>query len=168
MIAFELAPARISNGLFDKSSNGGRGSGAGLSRHFSSVSKERKQWNGAHLKALRNFWKVFCVHLHNQPVAGRFGGNFDQLGRQHFTRTAPWRPKIHQHRNRCPRDNHIKLALAPRLDRFRRRRQFRAALPATEALAQPVVSQPIASAALGASNNYPAFIDCKHVHGEKV
>ena len=63
------------------------------------AAEKQQRWHSAHAVALHERRIVVDVHLRDAEFPSIFPGNLVEQRRDHFARSAPWRPEIHQDRD---------------------------------------------------------------------
>jgi hypothetical protein len=155
---FVLAP------WFDKFPDRRRGHRPCLVGDFDSAFEYRHSRNGGDAILSAEARELFRVHFCHNEIARRFIRDFDHFGRDHFARTAPGRPEIHQDRQSGATRQRIETQIALDIDGLPRRRQFVLTLTATEGLPKPFILQPVSLSAVRTRQEQAALVRFHRVH----
>jgi hypothetical protein len=72
---------------------------ARLLHHGSPSAEDNEVWDATHVEPSRQFWIVLRVDLYNDRFPGHIGSRARHLGRRHPAGSAPFSPKVREHRN---------------------------------------------------------------------
>src|ERR1700730_8778661 len=122
----------------------------GLPSHFVSGLEHRECRDGVDAIPLRQARQRFGIYLGHEPSAPPLTCDLDQFRGDHFARSAPRRPELHQHRQRGLIDKGAEECFIFYFDWFAGRPEFGVSLSASEDLPEPFVNQAITLAALWA------------------
>jgi hypothetical protein len=72
---------------------------ARLLHHGSPSAEDNEVWDATHVEPSRQLWIVLRVDLYNDRFPGHIGSRARHLGRRHPAGSAPFSPKVREHRN---------------------------------------------------------------------
>jgi hypothetical protein len=70
-----------------------------LLHHGSSTAEDNEVWDATHVEPSRQFWIALGVDLYDNRLPSHIGSCARHFGRRHPAGSAPFSPKIRQHRN---------------------------------------------------------------------
>ena len=73
--------------------------GARLLHHGSPSAEDNEVWDATHVEPSRQFWMALRVDLYDDRFPSHIGGHARHLGRRHPAGSAPFSPKVREHRN---------------------------------------------------------------------
>jgi hypothetical protein len=80
---------------------------ARLLHHGSPSAEDNEVWDATHVEPSRQFRIVFRVDLYDDRIASHIGSRARHLGRRHPAGSAPFSPKVREHRNTGILDNFV-------------------------------------------------------------
>ena len=80
---------------------------ARLLHHGSSGPEDNEVWDATHVEPSRQFWIVLSVDLYDDCLSSHIGSRSRHLGRRHPAGSAPFSPKVREHRNRGILDDFV-------------------------------------------------------------
>ena len=72
---------------------------ARLLHHGSPTAEDNEVWDATHVEPSRQFWIALSVDLYDNRLPSHIGSCACHLGRHHSAGSAPFSPKVREHRN---------------------------------------------------------------------